>query len=86
VTSSIALQRLLLVPKRLNVAISMHMCVICASKLVATKCKPTKFRCARCTEAARWAPDLRVVRFHTNDVGERKRLRQEVRKNPRRST
>ena len=31
-----------------------------------------------CSELARWAPDMRVVRFHTNDVGERKRLRQEV--------
>ena len=30
-------------------------------------------------ELSRWAPQLRVVRFHTNDVDERKRLRQEVR-------
>lgn len=31
-----------------------------------------------CTELARWAPHLRVIRCHMNDVGERKRLRQEV--------
>jgi len=30
-------------------------------------------------ELSRWAPKLRVVRFHTNDVDERRRLRQEVR-------
>ena len=30
-------------------------------------------------EFSRWAPRLRIVRFHTNDVDERKRLRQEVR-------
>jgi SWI/SNF-related matrix-associated actin-dependent regulator of chromatin subfamily A member 5 len=30
-------------------------------------------------EFSRWAPRLRVVRFHTNDVDERRRLRQEVR-------
>ena len=29
-------------------------------------------------EFSRWAPKLRVVRFHTNDVDERRRLRQEV--------
>ena len=29
-------------------------------------------------EFSRWAPQLRVVRFHTNDVDERRRLRQEV--------
>ena len=29
-------------------------------------------------EFSRWAPRLRVVRFHTNDVDERRRLRQEV--------
>lgn len=34
-------------------------------------------------ELSRWAPQLRVVRFHTNDVEERKRLRQEVRCRPR---
>lgn len=32
-----------------------------------------------CAELARWAPGLRVVRLHTNDDGERKRMRQEVR-------
>ena len=30
-------------------------------------------------ELSRWAPQLRVVRFHTNDVEERKRLRHGVR-------
>ena len=29
-------------------------------------------------EFSRWAPKLRVMRFHTNDVDERRRLRQEV--------
>ena len=29
-------------------------------------------------EFSRWAPKLRVVRFHTNDVDERRHLRQEV--------
>ena len=32
----------------------------------------------RCTELARWAPHLRVVRCHINDMTERKRLVKEV--------